>query len=138
MNWSDIQFRPDNTFLRQFGFLCCGMFAFLAIWQALFSGNALLAILFGVFAGVVGIVSVFAPSLLRHVYVSWMVIVFPIGWTVSRIMLGLLFFGVLTPVALFFRLIGRDALHRKQEPEQETYWTTRDQTNDVKRYFRQY
>ena len=39
-----------------------------------------------------------------------MVLAFPIGWTVSQVMLALMFFGLFTPIGLVFRLIGRDPL----------------------------
>ncbi|MGF1581199.1 MAG: SxtJ family membrane protein [Gemmataceae bacterium] len=138
MNWIDIPFHPEKTFLRQFGLLCVGMFGLFATWQALFRGNVFVAIVFGTIAAVFGIVSVVAPSFLRFVFVGWMVLVFPVGWIVSRVLLGVIFYGVITPVSLFFRLVGRDALCRKQESGQQTYWTTRRQTEDVKRYLRQY
>jgi len=41
---------------------------------------------------------------------------------VSPIVMGLIFFGVFTPVALFMRAIGRDALARSYEPAAPTYW----------------
>ena len=41
-----------------------------------------------------------------------MVLAFPIGWTVSQVILLLMFYGLFTPIGLVFRLIGRDPLHR--------------------------
>jgi hypothetical protein len=51
--------------------------------------------------------------------------------------LALLFFGVFTPVALLFKLIGRDVLARHQRPEVPTYWTAHPAVKDVRSYFRQ-
>jgi hypothetical protein len=45
---------------------------------------------------------------------------------VSRTAIGLLFFGILTPVALVFRILGRDALRLKRDPKARTYWIERD------------
>ena len=45
-----------------------------------------------------------------------MVLAFPIGWTVSQVMLAMMFFGLFTPIGLVFRLIGRDPLHRARPP----------------------
>ena len=50
----------------------------------------------------------------------------------------LVFFGLFAPVGLIFRLIRRDALHRKFEPEAPTYWVPRPKITDPKRYFRQF
>jgi len=57
---------------------------------------------------------------------------------VSHVVLALLFFGILTPVALFFRLTGRDPLTRRFEPERESYWTDLSETIETKDYFRQF
>ena len=59
------------------------------------------------------------PEWLRSIYVGWMVLAFPIGWTVSQVMLAVMFFGLFTPIGLVFRLIGRDPLQRARQPELE-------------------
>ena len=73
----------------------------------------------------------------RHIFVTWSVIAFPIGWVVSRLALGLLFYGVFTPIGLLFRLIGRDALMRRRPTGQDTYWTTTGPPPSASSYFRQ-
>ncbi len=45
---------------------------------------------------------------------------------VSPIVLGLIFFGVITPFALVMRIAGRDALARRFDPARQTYWIERD------------
>ena len=44
---------------------------------------------------------------------------------VSPIILGIIYFAVFTPVALVFKLRGRDVLNRKFEPSQPSYWLHR-------------
>ena len=46
------------------------------------------------------------------IYVGWMILAFPIGWTISQVILVVMFFGLFTPIGLIFRLLGRDPLHR--------------------------
>jgi hypothetical protein len=58
---------------------------------------------------------------LRPVYTGWMIVAFPIGWTVSKIALGLMFFLVFLPVGLVFRMTGRDVLHLKRRAG-GSYW----------------
>ena len=62
------------------------------------------------------------PRPLRPAYLGWMYMAVVLGFFVTRILLTVFFFVVITPVALWFRLIGRDALHRKIDREAETYW----------------
>jgi hypothetical protein len=56
----------------------------------------------------------------------------------SYVILTMMFYLILTPVALVFKLIGRDALHRRFEPAAPTYWIKRTPPATVKRYFRQF
>ena len=67
-----------------------------------------------------------------------MVLAFPIGWTVSQVMLAVMFFGLFTPIGLVFRLIGRDPLHRTRRPELESYWAPKPTPTDLRRYFKQF
>jgi hypothetical protein len=62
---------------------------------------------------------------------------FPIGWTMSRVMLGAVFYVVFTPVAMVFRAMGRDALRLRRPAETTTYWTAH-RGADVEEYLRQF
>ena len=53
--------------------------------------------------------SALSSRAIRPFYQGWMVVAFPIGWTVSKIVLGASCICV-HPLALVFRLMGRDAL----------------------------
>src|SRR2546421_396631 len=75
------------------------------------------------------------PALLRPLFVGWMILVFPIGWLMSRVMLAVLYYGLFTPLAVAFRLGGRDALRRRTRPAGDSYWVPRPPTLEVSRYF---
>ncbi len=64
-------------------------------------------------------------------------VTYPIGWLVSRLLLGVLFYGMFTPLGLLFRLLGRDALARRARPDASSYWITKEGPNDARSYFRQ-
>jgi hypothetical protein len=66
------------------------------------------------------------------------------GWTafnrllcqgVSLTVLACFYLLILTPMALLFRLMGRDALRRRRR-ERVTYWTARPSAGDLRSYFR--
>ena len=78
------------------------------------------------------------PPLLRPVYQLWMLAVYPIGWTVSHIVMALLFYLVFTPVGLIMRACGRDPMQRKFDRQATTYWQRRPPEQDKRRYFRQF
>lgn len=55
---------------------------------------------------------------------------------VSPVAMGIIFFGVFTPVALVMKAIGRDAMARKYEPAAPTYWKRRDPAGPADDSFR--
>ena len=65
------------------------------------------------------------PESLRFVFVGWIIAVFPIGWLVLHACLAVVYFGMLTPVGLIFRLMGRDVLQLGRRPEADSYWQTK-------------
>lgn len=138
MKWSDIQFQPTKKVLRQFA---VAWLVFLLAWAAhqwLARGHQTVALILGALAVVVGGLGLAFPAKIRWIYVGCIIVAFPVGWVVSQVMLALMYYGVITPVALFFRLRGRDLLHRKPPQGSASFWTAKTLPADVRRYFRQY
>jgi hypothetical protein len=138
MQWSDIPFRPPQKMLRQFAGLWLAFFGGWALWQWRVQGHPTAAIVLGVLALTVGPLGLARPEWLRPIYVAWMVVAFPIGWTVSQVLLAVLFYGLFTPIGLVFRLLGRDPLHRARRPERESYWSPKPVPASLRRYFQQF
>ena len=138
MRWSDIPFNPTHRTLRQFAGLWLVFFGGVALWQALVRGRANLGLSIGALALVVGLAGLTRPEWVRLIYIGWMVLAFPIGWTVSQVMLALMFYGLFTPIGLVFRLLGRDALHRARRPGVDSYWTPKPAPAGPRSYFRQF
>jgi hypothetical protein len=74
----------------------------------------------------------------RWIFVGLMAVTLPIGLVVSFVVMALIFFGLLTPVGLIFRLMGRDILNRRFDPTASTYWQPHTQVLDSERYFQQF
>jgi hypothetical protein len=138
MQWSDIPFDPPRRTLRQFAGLWLVFFAGLACWEVLKRGHAGAGLVLGLLAVTVGTLGLVRPRAVRPIFVAWMVVAFPIGWTISRVLLALMYYGVFTPMALIFRLIGRDPLARRFEPETATYWTPKPAPHELRSYLRQF
>ena len=137
MQWSDIDFRPSSRKLRQFAGLWLVCFLGLALWRVL-RGDQTAAAIFAAMALTLGPVGLVFPRVMGPIMVGWTVLAFPIGWIVSQVMLGLLFYGLFTPLALVFRLIGRDALELRRRPNATSYWTPKPTPADPARYLRQF
>lgn len=79
--------------------------------------------------------TVIAPTLLAPLNKAWYQLGLMMGRVVSPVVLGALFFIVITPVALFMRLIGRDALRIKKQ-QVPSYWIKRDPTGPMPESFK--
>jgi hypothetical protein len=138
MRWSDIPFSPPDRTLRQFAGL---WILFFGGWACAFRyahQNTPVAVLLVDIAVLIGVPGLIRPRLLRPIWVAWMVLAFPIGWVVSLVLLGLVYFGLFTPIAWAFRLSGRDVLGLRPTPGRETYWQPKPAPADIRRYFRQF
>lgn len=138
MQWSDLSFTPSSRVLRQFAVLVLVVFGSLSAWYGIVRDEPGLATGFGLAAGVIGPLGLIAPGAIRPIFVAWMVVAFPIGWTVSRVLLALIYYGLFTPLGLVFRIVGRDRLGRRHRPDLDTYWTPKAQATSVRSYFRQF
>jgi hypothetical protein len=138
MHWSDIPFDPPRTTLRQFAGLWLVFFGGMALWQALVRGHPGLASILALLALTIGPLGLTRPEWMRWIYVGWMILAFPIGWTISQVMLAVMFYGLFVPIGVMFRLFGRDPLHRARRPELKSYWTPKAAPADLHRYFKQF
>ena len=81
---------------------------------------------FFVAAGLFVFPGLLVPALLKPIHKVWMTLAIMMGWVMTRVILSLLFFLVLTPTALLLRLLGKDLLNLKfnRDPS-ESYWMPR-------------
>lgn len=74
-------------------------------------------------------------------HLLWVVLAPPsflIGMVLSHVLLAVIFWGVMTLIGLVFRLIGRDAMHRRFDRSATSYWTERGAARSPATYFRLY
>jgi len=74
----------------------------------------------------------------RLIYLGLTLVTLPIGLVISFLLLATFYFGILTPLAIVFKLIGRDALKRRFDADADSYWITHRQPGDLDRYFNQF
>ncbi len=111
--------------LRRFGFAVGGVFLLLALLLALAGAAPWLRNLLGAAGLLLAVSGGAAPQGLKGVYKVWMGAALAIGWVVSRILLAVLFFVVVTPTGLVTRALGKDFLGIRGE-RRESYWVKRD------------
>ena len=130
---NELNLRPTEKQLRQFGFVALVAFGILGMTLGSSVAYGLWAL--GVLSA---LLSVLWPSGNRPLFVVLSLVAFPIGWALSHVVLALFFYGVLTPVGLLFRLLGRDPLDRAFDPERKSYWVDLAEVTDKRDYFRQF
>jgi hypothetical protein len=86
-------------------------------------------------AVLIAIVTLFAPKLLAPFNKAWFALGQLMGRVVSPIVLGAIFFLLLTPVGLVTRLFGRDELRLKRKSV-DTYWIDRHHDADAAESFK--
>ena len=67
----------------------------------------------------------FRPFLLKPIYKIWMILAILIGWFVTRIIIIILFYLVVTPIGLLARLSAKDFLKTKFNRNANSYWIPR-------------
>lgn len=77
-------------------------------------------------------------KLLKAFYNVWMKFAHALGWVNTKIILSIVYFLIFTPIALFFRLIGKDPMDRRFESV-DSYWIKREtKVFDQEDYRRQF
>ncbi|MFM9964306.1 MAG: SxtJ family membrane protein [Planctomycetaceae bacterium] len=134
-----INWKPSSRELRMFAALLMVFFASVAgIWNWK-TGQAIGPIILVGVSWAIGSIGLVIPQAIRWFYVGWMVAVFPIGWTVSHILLAVIFFGVIMPIGLILRMLGRDPMRKGWDRSATSYWIARPtEPTDAQRYFRQF
>lgn len=138
MQWSDISFHPSDRTLRQFVGLCLLCTGLIALRRFCFQEARASDFALVMAAAGVGIAGLWKPQSIRPIYVGWMIVVFPVGWLVSRLLLAGVFYLLLTPIGLLFRLCGRDPLTIRFPTNETTYWTAKPAPRGPRSYFRQF
>jgi hypothetical protein len=138
MRWSDVTKPPTDRQLRQFAAIAAILLAALAVWQLAARGSLVVIGCYATGAVIATAIGVARPRWLAPSFTFWMIAAFPIAWLVSNVVLAVLFFGLLTPLGLLFRLQGRDPLNRSWPGRHDSYWQEKPAADKPERYLRQF
>ena len=123
--------------LRQFGItigVVLGLLGAWFLWRGKDTSHLLLITAIVFFA-----LGVILPLLLKPLHKLWMTLAVLLGWLMTRIILIVLFYLIVTPIALLARVCGKDFLNRGFDRKVNSYWIPREKTPfDRKSYERQF
>jgi polyferredoxin len=109
--------------LREFGLLVGGVLGLIGLF-AWWKGKPFFPYLL-VPAIVLIVAGGAIPSILKPIQRVWMTAALLIGWVMTSILLSLLFYGVVTPLGILARLMGKDFLDLKFKENKHSYWIPR-------------
>jgi hypothetical protein len=111
----------DNKTLRQFGLtLGFGVVGLFGIILPLLAHHHFAAWPWWLALGPV-VLALFRPAWLRVFYTPWMRLGHVLGWINTRIILGIFFFALITPIGVIMRLMGKDPMHRRYDKSVISY-----------------
>jgi hypothetical protein len=106
--------------LRAFGLIVGAGFGVIALWPLLVRDDPPRAWAL-VIAGLLGVAAVVLPQALRRPHRVWMAVGEVLAWINTRVILGVVYFGLVVPMGMVLRLSGHDPMQRRLDPGAATY-----------------
>lgn len=109
--------------LRRFGFVVGSAILLLGcvfVWRHRGAGWPLISI-----GTVLVLAASLAPLTLKWIHGPWMIVSLALGWIVTRILLTIIFFFVVTPIGLLQRLFGKRVIEVAFRADSASYWQER-------------
>ena len=112
-----------NRDVRNFGLLVGGVLAAIGGWM-LYKDSSLSSYFLGA-GGLLVVLGLVAPAVLRPLQRVWMKMAVVMGFIMTRVILGFLFFLVFVPIGLLGRMFGKQFLEVKIDRSAQTHWNYR-------------
>ena len=119
---------------RSFGLVFFVVFLIVSLWPLTSVGS--IRIWSAIISAVFLILGLINSRLLTPLNVFWFKFGMILGAIISPIVMGIVFFLVVTPTGFILRIMGKDLLNKKYDKEKETYWIKRNASiGTMKRQF---
>lgn len=120
--------RSEKSDLRKFGITIGIVLGFLSGLLWLRGKDAYIII---VFISIVFILTgLIMPVILKPIQKAWMSFAIVLGWFMTRLILSILFYFIISPIGLIARLLGKKFLNLDFKEKKESYWIEK-QINSV-------
>ena len=111
---------PSN---RSFGLLFFIVFLVISIWPLSYNGEIrIISLIISIIFLILGLIN---SNILKPLNFIWMKFGMLLGRIISPVILGIIFFFVVTPTGLIMRLLGKDLLNFKYN-NHKSYWIEKD------------
>ena len=135
MKWNQISSSATIKQIRQFGLLVGIVLVAVGCWQLYRQIYPIVRIVLWSIGGFLFVSGLLWPQILKPLYVLWMLLAHMLSWVNTRIILGVIFYLIFTPIALVMRIAQRDGLQKKINKNASSYWTQRTAPENIKEHF---
>jgi Saxitoxin biosynthesis operon protein SxtJ len=118
---------------RKTALIVAGVLLLLGAWN-FYRGRMTTVIVLASIGGALLFVGLLLPAVARRFHILWMQLAAILGYINSRILITVMFYGLITPFGAVQRLFGRDVLNRRARGR-ESYWIPREQTRQAREGF---
>ena len=109
---------------RSFGLLFFVVFLIVSLWPLTHEGSIRIwSVIISVIFLILGLLN---SKFLTPLNLLWFKFGIILGAIVSPIVMGIVFFLVVTPIGLVLSIMGKDVLNKKYNKKKETYWVKRE------------
>ena len=114
---------------RNFGIVFAAFFAIIAIFPFVFGSGSPRYWLLAIAASFL-LIAIFRPSVFQKPNILWFKFGMVLGAIIAPIVMCIIYFITVAPIGILMRLAGKDLLSLKIEPDAETYWIERVESDD--------
>jgi len=120
------------SFIFGFGFIILGTLFFFKKHWSLVPHNTKIIFLIAIIVIIIGLT---IPQILKPFYKLWMGFGELLGKINNTILMSILYFLFITPLAIFFRIIKKNLLHKNFDKNIESYWEVKDKDTDITKQY---
>ena len=123
--------KSETSDLKKFGLLI-GAILFLGSLYLLWKQQHNYAVAGFILGVVFAALAFVGPVVLKPLQRAWMAMAVVMGFVMSRIIVAVIFYGMVTPIGLAGRLAGKKFLDLKMDKAVQSYWIRRDHAQSGK------
>lgn len=123
----------SNSALKKFGITIGGVLLIIGLILLYYNSASYLAFLIA--GGILLTAGLLLPIILKPFNIVWMMIAIVLGFIMTRVILSILFYFVITPIGFLARIFGKEFLQPGFQKNGKTYWEKRTIRTDTKQNF---
>ena len=142
--FKEVNWHPDTAARRTFaksliiGFPCVALVFLLVGKLSGGAWNLEFALKLGGLGAAAGVLFYLVPAIAKPFYVVWYALACCVGLVMGNVLMGLLFYVLVTGIGLVKRAFGSQPIRKTPDPQAKTYWLAAAPPSNPKRYFSQF